>query len=60
MKSDPTDIDLEKDLAVEADDDSYYDPDENSNVVTLEPKIITIGRKEKRAVQKMQDTPSNQ
>lgn len=33
-------------LAVEADDDAYYEPypDEESSVVVTEPDIITIGR----------------
>jgi len=37
-------------LAIEADEDSYYtpSPDEDSGVVTIEPDIITIGRKMRR------------
>lgn len=32
------------DLAVEVDEDPEYDPHEQSNVVVVEPPIISIGR----------------
>jgi len=35
-------------LAVEADDEVQYDPNSESSVVAVEPKIITIGRKKRR------------
>lgn len=35
-------------FAVEADDDIQYDPNEQSNVVAVEPMIITVGRKRRR------------
>mgnify|MGYP000898371147 CR=1 FL=1 len=31
-------------LAVEADEDIQYEPDTDSNVVAVEPKIISVGR----------------
>ena len=39
-------------LAVEADDNAYYQPipDEDSGVVAIEPDIITLGRKARRDV----------
>lgn len=40
-------------LAIEADDDAYYSPDQGSSVVVTEPEIITIGRgKRKEALKK--------
>lgn len=43
-------------LAVEADDDAYYDPDQSDNVVVTEPDIITIGRgRRKVALKKERD-----
>lgn len=40
-------------LAVEADDDAFYAPDQESSVVVTEPEIITIGRgKRKEALKK--------
>lgn len=40
-------------LAVEADDDAFYSPDQESSVVVTEPDIITIGRgKRKEALKK--------
>jgi len=43
-------------LAVEADDDAYYSPDQSDSVVVTEPEIITIGRgKRKTALKKERD-----
>lgn len=40
-------------LAIEADEDSYYAPDQDSLVVVTEPEIISIGRgKRKEATKK--------
>lgn len=42
-----------KSLAVEADEDSFYAPDQDSSVVVTEPEIISIGRgKRKEAIKK--------
>lgn len=40
-------------LAVEVDDDAFYDPQQTSSVVATEPEIISIGRgKRKEALRK--------
>jgi hypothetical protein len=40
-------------LSVEADDDAFYSPRQESSVVVTEPEIITIGRgKRKEALRK--------
>lgn len=41
-------------LAIEADEDVQYDPNEESAVVATEPLIITLGRKKRKdAVREM-------
>lgn len=48
-------------LAIEVDDVVQYDPEEESNVVVTEPKIITLGRKKRHdALRKMQKEQGNQ
>lgn len=43
-------------LAIEADETIQYDPFEDSNVVAVEPIIVTLGRKKRKdAVRKMQE-----
>ena len=43
-------------LAIEADENIMYDPNEDSNVVAVEPIVITLGRKiRKDAVRKLQE-----
>lgn len=37
------------DLAVEADEEIQYDPHDQSNVVIVEPTIITLGRSKRAA-----------
>lgn len=55
LNSDILDEDPES-LAIEADEQINYEPDTESNVVALEPLIITVGRKKRKdAVRSMQD-----
>ena len=35
-------------LAVEADEDAQYEPETDSQVVTTEPKIISVGRAKRK------------
>ncbi len=45
----------ETDQAIEADDDAFYEPDTDSQVVAVEPPIISIGRgRRKRELRRMQ------
>lgn len=43
-------------LAVEADDDAFYSPDQDGSVVVTEPDIIVVGRSlRKKAIREQQD-----
>lgn len=47
-------------LAIEADESVSYDPNEDSNVVAVEPIIIALGRKKRKdALRKMSEEPGN-
>ena len=35
-------------MSIEADDTAQYEPDSESQVVAIEPLIITVGRKKRR------------
>lgn len=51
----------DEDQAVEADTDAQYTPDPDSNVVVIEPPVVTIGRAKRRAaLRNLPQEPSNQ
>lgn len=47
-------------LAVDADEEVFYKPDTDSQVIVTEPDIITIGRKKRReAMREMPEEPES-